>query len=82
MATRSTVSWQQQGRPNDGGGGTKDGTPSERGLSVRGAGRGGRGASSTNGPRESTHDKGVLDSGPVGDWSNAVVNNGAASTPS
>lgn len=55
------------------------GRGSERG---RGAGRGGRGASSTNGPRESAHDKGVLDSGPVGDWSNAVTNDGAASTPS
>ncbi|KAI4179627.1 MAG: hypothetical protein L6R41_007728 [Letrouitia leprolyta] len=55
------------------------GRGSERG---RGAGRGGRGASSTNGPRESAHDKGMLDSGPVGDWSSAVANDGATSTPS
>ncbi|KAL8994820.1 MAG: hypothetical protein Q9188_006960 [Gyalolechia gomerana] len=53
------------------------GRGSERG---RGAGRGGRGASLANGPRDSTQDKGVVDSGPVGDWSSAVANDGATST--
>ncbi|KAL8934551.1 MAG: hypothetical protein Q9211_005169 [Gyalolechia sp. 1 TL-2023] len=52
------------------------GRGSERG---RGAARGGRGASSANGPRDSAHDKGVVDSGPVGDWSSAVIGDGATS---
>ncbi|KAL9602352.1 MAG: hypothetical protein Q9219_001918 [cf. Caloplaca sp. 3 TL-2023] len=49
---------------------------SERG---RGTGRGGRGAS-TNGPRDSAHDKSTVDSGPVGDWNNTAANDGGTGT--
>ncbi|KAL8934505.1 MAG: hypothetical protein Q9216_005877 [Gyalolechia sp. 2 TL-2023] len=53
------------------------GRGSERG---RGAGRGGRGASLANGPRDSAHEKGAVDSGPVSDWSSAGVNDSATGT--
>ncbi|KAI4087153.1 MAG: hypothetical protein Q9206_005679 [Seirophora lacunosa] len=53
------------------------GRGSERG---RGLGRGGRGASTPNGPRDTTHDKASIDAMPAGDGGSGAATDGATGT--